>query len=92
MSESDEFGDGRSGQAREVGQKRSTNDTSAEQDRRFTDKELQLLKTPPQFNTKVLISLLRPLSLFTRQIILSLVDMRKVNLQVIRPWVTKKKS
>ncbi|KAI9465339.1 hypothetical protein BJY52DRAFT_1183912 [Lactarius psammicola] len=47
--------------------------TSADQDRRFSDKELKLLKTlkfPPQFDTKV--------------------DMRKVNLQVIRPWVTKK--
>ncbi|KAH9050890.1 PWI domain-containing protein [Lactarius deliciosus] len=47
--------------------------TSADQDRRFSDKELKLLKTlkfPSQFDTKV--------------------DMRKVNLQVIRPWVTKK--
>ncbi|KAI0302421.1 hypothetical protein B0F90DRAFT_1714636 [Multifurca ochricompacta] len=47
--------------------------TSADQDRRFSDKELKLLKTikfPPQFDTKV--------------------DMRKVNLQVIRPWVAKK--
>lgn len=36
--------------------------TSADQDRRFSDKELKLLKTlkfPPQFDTKVLISLLR---------------------------------
>ncbi|KAF8504818.1 PWI domain-containing protein, partial [Russula emetica] len=47
--------------------------TSADQDRRFSDKELKLLKSikfPPQFDTKV--------------------DMRKVNLQVIRPWVAKK--
>ncbi|KAI0002131.1 hypothetical protein BJV74DRAFT_876601 [Russula compacta] len=47
--------------------------TSADQDRRFSDKELKLLKTlkfPPQFDTKV--------------------DVRKVNLQVIRPWVAKK--
>ncbi|KAH9067552.1 PWI domain-containing protein, partial [Lactarius vividus] len=47
--------------------------TSADQDRRFSDKELKLLKTlkfPAQFDTKV--------------------DMRKVNSQVIRPWVTKK--
>ena len=47
--------------------------TSADQDRRFSDKELKLLKSmkfPPEFDKKV--------------------DMRKVNLQVIRPWVTKK--
>ena len=40
--------------------------TSADQDRRFSDKELKLLKTlkfPPQFDTKVLIFLLRPVSL-----------------------------
>ncbi|TCD66924.1 hypothetical protein EIP91_000763 [Steccherinum ochraceum] len=47
--------------------------TSADQDRRFSDKELKLLKSmkfPPEFDKKV--------------------DMRKVNLQVIRPWVVKK--
>ncbi|EPT02135.1 hypothetical protein FOMPIDRAFT_1048148 [Fomitopsis schrenkii] len=47
--------------------------TSADQDRRFSDKELKLLKTmkfPPEFEKKV--------------------DMRKVNLSVIRPWVVKK--
>ncbi|KAL1746732.1 PWI domain-containing protein [Schizophyllum fasciatum] len=47
--------------------------TSADQDRRFSDKELKLLKSmkfPPEFDQKV--------------------DMRKVNLQVIRPWVFKK--
>jgi serine/arginine repetitive matrix protein 1 len=47
--------------------------TSADQDRRFSDKELKLLKTmkfPVEFDKKV--------------------DMRKVNLQVIRPWITKK--
>ncbi|KAH8103019.1 PWI domain-containing protein, partial [Cristinia sonorae] len=47
--------------------------TSADQDRRFSDKELKLLKTmkfPAEFDKKV--------------------DMRKVNLQVIRPWVVKK--
>ncbi|KAL1735073.1 PWI domain-containing protein, partial [Schizophyllum commune] len=47
--------------------------TSADQDRRFSDKELKLLKSmkfPPEFGQKV--------------------DMRKVNLQVIRPWVFKK--
>ncbi|KDQ31993.1 hypothetical protein PLEOSDRAFT_1025753, partial [Pleurotus ostreatus PC15] len=47
--------------------------TSAEQDRRFSDKELKLLKSmkfPPEFDKKV--------------------DMRKVNLEVIRPWVAKK--
>ncbi|CAE6481432.1 unnamed protein product [Rhizoctonia solani] len=47
--------------------------TSAEQDRRFADKEHRLLKSmkfPPEFDRKV--------------------DMRKVNLQVMRPWITKK--
>ncbi|KII87767.1 hypothetical protein PLICRDRAFT_112049 [Plicaturopsis crispa FD-325 SS-3] len=47
--------------------------TSADQDRRFSDKELKLLKSmkfPPEFDKKV--------------------DMRKVNLQVIRPWIAKK--
>ncbi|KAI0761259.1 hypothetical protein BD413DRAFT_495733 [Trametes elegans] len=47
--------------------------TSADQDRRFSDKELKLLKTmkfPPEFEKKV--------------------DMRKVNLTVIRPWIVKK--
>ncbi|KAI1794326.1 PWI domain-containing protein [Ganoderma leucocontextum] len=47
--------------------------TSADQDRRFSDKELKLLKTmkfPPEFDKKV--------------------DMRKVNLSVIRPWIVKK--
>ncbi|KAH9174874.1 PWI domain-containing protein, partial [Lactarius sanguifluus] len=61
--------------------------TSADQDRRFSDKELKLLKTlkfPSQFDTKVNISLRRPSRSHP------IVDMRKVNLQVIRPWVTKK--
>ncbi|KAJ8516754.1 hypothetical protein ONZ45_g5969 [Pleurotus djamor] len=47
--------------------------TSTEQDRRFSDKELKLLKSmkfPPEFDKKV--------------------DMRKVNLEVIRPWAAKK--
>ncbi|KAG5339757.1 hypothetical protein C0989_003655 [Termitomyces sp. Mn162] len=47
--------------------------TSADQDRRFSDKELKLLKTmkfPPEFEKKV--------------------DMRKVNIAVIRPWIAKK--
>ncbi|KAI0760514.1 PWI domain-containing protein, partial [Fomes fomentarius] len=47
--------------------------TSADQDRRFSDKELKLLKTmkfPAEFDKKV--------------------DMRKVNLSVIRPWIVKK--
>ncbi|KAL0576396.1 hypothetical protein V5O48_005585 [Marasmius crinis-equi] len=47
--------------------------TSADQDRRFSDKELKLLKSmkfPPEFDKKV--------------------DMRKVNLNVIRPWIAKK--
>ncbi|KAF8962559.1 PWI domain-containing protein, partial [Flammula alnicola] len=48
--------------------------TSADQDRRFSDKEVKLLKSmkfPPEFDKKV-------------------VDMRKVNLNVIRPWIAKK--
>ncbi|KAH7928611.1 PWI domain-containing protein [Leucogyrophana mollusca] len=47
--------------------------TSADQDRRFSDKELKLLKSmkfPSEFDKKV--------------------DMRKVNVQVIRPWIAKK--
>ncbi|KAF7986333.1 hypothetical protein HWV62_35316 [Athelia sp. TMB] len=47
--------------------------TSSEQDRRFSDKEVKLLKSmkfPPEFDKKV--------------------DMRKVNLEVIRPWIAKK--
>ncbi|KAJ4473133.1 PWI domain-containing protein, partial [Lentinula aciculospora] len=53
--------------------------TSADQDRRFSDKELKLLKSmkfPPEFDKKVSS--------------LSSVDMRKVNLTVIRPWIAKK--
>jgi serine/arginine repetitive matrix protein 1 len=47
--------------------------TSTDQDRRFADKELKLLRTmkfPPEFDQKV--------------------DMRKVNLQVMKPWIAKK--
>ncbi|OCB90554.1 hypothetical protein A7U60_g2232 [Sanghuangporus baumii] len=47
--------------------------TSAEQDSRFSDKEMKLLRTlkfPPEFSEKV--------------------DMRKVNLQVMRPWIANK--
>ncbi|KAF9525078.1 PWI domain-containing protein [Crepidotus variabilis] len=47
--------------------------TSADQDRRFSDKEVKLLKSmkfPSEFDKKV--------------------DMRKVNLTVIRPWIAKK--
>ncbi|KAJ7164810.1 PWI domain-containing protein, partial [Mycena crocata] len=47
--------------------------TSADQDRRFVDKEAKLLKStkfPSNFDTKV--------------------DMRKVNLNVIKPWIAKK--
>ncbi|KAF7297568.1 PWI domain-containing protein [Mycena kentingensis (nom. inval.)] len=47
--------------------------TSADQDRRFADKEQKLLKStkfPSNFSEKV--------------------DMRKVNLTVIQPWITKK--
>lgn len=47
--------------------------TSADQDRRFSDKELKLLKSmkfPAHFEKKV--------------------DMRKINLTVIRPWIAKK--
>lgn len=66
--------------------------TSADQDRRFSDKELKLLKTikfPPQFDTKVIIPI-RFLSSSTLSNLFLQVDMRKVNLQVIRPWVAKK--
>ncbi|KAJ7202873.1 PWI domain-containing protein, partial [Mycena pura] len=48
--------------------------TSADQDRRFVDKEAKLLKStkfPSNFEKKV-------------------VDMRKVNLNVIKPWIAKK--
>ncbi|KAJ7243940.1 PWI domain-containing protein, partial [Mycena rebaudengoi] len=48
--------------------------TSADQDRRFVDKEAKLLKStkfPAHFEKKV-------------------VDMRKVNLNVIKPWIAKK--
>ncbi|KAK6997451.1 PWI domain-containing protein, partial [Favolaschia claudopus] len=47
--------------------------TSADQDRRFADKELKLLKStkfPANFEKKV--------------------DMRKVNMTVIKPWIAKK--
>ncbi|KAG1826653.1 hypothetical protein EV424DRAFT_1345436 [Suillus variegatus] len=47
--------------------------TSADQDRRFSDKELKLLKSmkfPSEFDKKV--------------------DLKKVNLNVIRPWIAKK--
>ncbi|EIW78454.1 PWI domain-containing protein, partial [Coniophora puteana RWD-64-598 SS2] len=58
--------------------------TSADQDRRFSDKELKLLKSmkfPPEFDKKV-----HPLPSSSCLI----VDMRKVNIQVIRPWIVKK--
>ncbi|KZO94166.1 hypothetical protein CALVIDRAFT_546370 [Calocera viscosa TUFC12733] len=47
--------------------------TSTEQDRRFSDKELRLLRTlkfPPEFEQKV--------------------DLKKVNMAVMRPWITNK--
>ncbi|KAJ3783343.1 PWI domain-containing protein, partial [Lentinula aff. detonsa] len=53
--------------------------SSADQDRRFSEKELKLLKSmkfPPEFDKKVGK--------------LDSVDMRKVNLTVIRPWIAKK--
>ncbi|KAJ3824446.1 PWI domain-containing protein, partial [Lentinula raphanica] len=53
--------------------------TSADQDRRFSDKELKLLKSmkfPADFEKKVGL--------------VAIVDMRKVNLTVIRPWIAKK--
>ncbi|KAI0719682.1 PWI domain-containing protein, partial [Fomitopsis betulina] len=59
--------------------------TSADQDRRFSDKELKLLKTmkfPVEFEKKVSSSSL--------DVLFVGVDMRKVNLSVIRPWVVKK--
>ncbi|KAH9956278.1 PWI domain-containing protein, partial [Russula dissimulans] len=59
--------------------------TSADQDRRFSDKELKLLKTIkfPSQCASSLHHILRPNYVLQ-------VDMRKVNLQVIRPWVAKK--
>ncbi|KAI9510302.1 PWI domain-containing protein, partial [Russula earlei] len=64
--------------------------TSADQDRRFSDKELKLLKTlkfPPQFSSSPSpppsLSFMLPNYFFQ-------VDMRKVNLEVIRPWAAKK--
>jgi hypothetical protein len=67
--------------------------SSTDQDRRFSDKELKLLKTlkfPPQFDTKYLSFIFVTLSLSSHAtLFFSFVDMRKVNLQVIRPWVTK---
>lgn len=70
--------------------------TSTDQDRRFSDKETKLLKSmkfPPQFDKKVcrcrcsipVASRFNRPPAHTWQ-----VDMRKVNLQVIRPWITKK--
>ncbi|KAI8974885.1 PWI domain-containing protein, partial [Trametes punicea] len=56
--------------------------TSADQDRRFSDKELKLLKTmkfPPEFDKKA-----------SEFVVVAQVDMRKVNLTVIRPWIVKK--
>ncbi|KAJ7366461.1 PWI domain-containing protein, partial [Mycena albidolilacea] len=55
--------------------------TSADQDRRFADKELKLLKStkfPAHFETK------------THNLTVFKVDMRKVNLNVIKPWIAKK--
>jgi hypothetical protein len=66
--------------------------TSADQDRRFSDKEVKLLKSmkfPPEFDKKVCLSKLTTL-LSVLCLILSKVDMRKVNLTVIRPWIAKK--
>ncbi|KAI0282769.1 PWI domain-containing protein, partial [Russula aff. rugulosa BPL654] len=65
--------------------------TSADQDRRFSDKELKLLKSikfPPQLTQRYFLSLSRQSPV--KQTYLFQVDMRKVNLQVIRPWVAKK--
>ena len=64
--------------------------TSTDQDRRFSDKETKLLKTmkfPSTFDKKV-----RQADRFTSFKCSDgeKVDMRKVNLQVIRPWITNK--
>jgi serine/arginine repetitive matrix protein 1 len=67
---------------------------SADQDRRFSDKELKLLKTmkfPPEFDKKVLSLVVSKPPLFDqRRDSFNKIDMRKVNLTVIRPWVAKK--
>ncbi|KAH8105778.1 PWI domain-containing protein [Phellopilus nigrolimitatus] len=63
--------------------------TSTDQDRRFSDKESKLLKTlkfPPEFSEKVIYA---PQHRFLESLILT-VDMRKVNLQVMRPWIASK--
>jgi hypothetical protein len=65
--------------------------TSADQDRRFSDKELKLLKSmkfPPEFDKKV-----RHWSIWPDECsfqTLFQVDLKKVNLNVIRPWIAKK--
>lgn len=66
--------------------------TSADQDRRFSDKELKLLKTmkfPPEFDKKVSRSPLGDQQ-HSYRLPFSQVDMKKVNLQVIKPWIAKK--
>ncbi|KAH7102344.1 PWI domain-containing protein [Auriculariales sp. MPI-PUGE-AT-0066] len=63
--------------------------TSSEQDTRFSDKQKKLLKSlkfPPEFDKKAR-ALQRMRHALTEYV---QVDLRKVNLQVIRPWVTKK--
>ena len=71
--------------------------TSADQDRRFSDKELKLLKSikfPPEFDKRVLCSSTpSPSPRAVAHVPLPAtrkVDMRKVNIEVIRPWVAKK--
>ena len=66
--------------------------TSADQDRRFSDKELKLLKSmkfPPEFEKKVS-HLHTSVHIFFPSDVYLKVDMRKVNLQVIRPWIVNK--
>lgn len=66
--------------------------TSAEQDNRFSDKHKKLLKQmkfSDNLNLKVFVTTIR----FTKELIYHFplqVDTKKVNLDVLRPWVTKK--
>ncbi|EED77207.1 predicted protein, partial [Postia placenta Mad-698-R] len=59
--------------------------TSADQDRRFSDKELKLLKSMKFPSEQA-----QRGGALASQLMSAQVDMRKVNLTVIRPWVVKK--
>lgn len=64
--------------------------TTADQDMRFSDKEKKIMKStkfPANFSVKVQFKCVNMHSIIAN---LWQVDMKKVNMEVIQPWITKK--